>query len=69
MAKGGRPSFSLKAKTGRQDGEGVDIFMPVGVAWHWTEGEGFVLRLNALPVAFDGMVMMSPIKDNDRPVE
>jgi hypothetical protein len=69
MPKGSRPTFTLKAKTGRQDGEGADIFMSVGVAWEWAQGGGYMLRFNATPIPFDGVVMMSPIKDDDRPAE
>lgn len=66
MAKGTkstRPSYTVRAKTGRKDGDGKDIFTTVGAAWPFGSGEGFNVRINMLPVNFDGTLMLIPPKD------
>jgi hypothetical protein len=66
MAKGSksnRPAYTVRAKTGRKDGDGKDIFVTVGAAWPFGSGEGFNVRINMLPVAFDGTLMLIPPKD------
>lgn len=63
MAKGtktNRPAYTVRAKTGRKDGEGNDIFATVGAAWPFNSGEGFNVRIGMLPVNFDGTLMLIP---------
>lgn len=64
MAKGSKPSFNIRAKTGRKDGEGNDIFMTVGAAWPFQNGTGFNIKVNSLPVPFDGTLMMVEPRDD-----
>ena len=58
MPKGSKPSFNIRAKTGRKDDQGNDIFMTVGAAWPFNNGNGFNIKINSLPVPFDGTLMM-----------
>jgi hypothetical protein len=60
---GSRPLYNVRAKTGRKDGEGKDIFTTVGAAWSFDSGDGLNVRLNLLPVNFDGHLMLVPPKD------
>jgi hypothetical protein len=66
MTKGSRstrPSYTVRAKTGRKDESDRDIFVTVGAAWPFGSGEGFNVRINMLPVNFDGTLMLVPPKD------
>ena len=63
-AKGSRPIYNVRAKTGRKDDNGNDIFMTVGAAWPFERGDGLNVRINALPVAFDGQLMLVPPKED-----
>lgn len=63
MAKGNRPQYNVRAKTGRHDGEGKEIFTTVGAAWAFSNGDGFNVKINMLPVGFDGALMLVPPKD------
>ena len=67
MAKGSgkanRPAYSVRAKTGRKDDDGKDIFATIGGAWPFNNGGGFNVRINVLPVNFDGTLMLLPSKD------
>ena len=63
-AKGNRPVYNVRAKTGRQDGEGKDIFTTVGAAWPFERGDGLNVRINMLPIGFDGQLMLVPPKDD-----
>ena len=58
------PTFNVRAKTGRKDEGGNDIFMTVGAAWEFKNGTGYNLKINALPVGFDGHLMMVEPKDD-----
>jgi hypothetical protein len=66
MAAGQRPAYIVRAKTGRQDGDGKDIFVSVGAAWHWQNGSGFNVKIDTLPVAFDGYLLLAEPKDDDQ---
>lgn len=63
MAQGQQPTHQVRAKTGRKDTEGNDIFFNVGAAWPFRNGDGFSIKLNAVPVGFDGTLLLSPVKD------
>ena len=58
-----RPTHNIRARTGRQDGEGKDILMTVGAAWQHQNGNGFNLQVNTLPVGFDGYLMVIERRD------
>jgi hypothetical protein len=64
MAKGHMPAFNVRAKTGRKDDNDKDIFMTVGAAWPFQNGTGFNVKINALPVNFDGQLMLVEPKDD-----
>jgi hypothetical protein len=57
MAKGSMPTHNVRARTGRKDGD-QDILTTVGVAWRHERGDGFNLQLNALPIGFDGFLLV-----------
>jgi hypothetical protein len=66
VAKGtstNRPAYTVRAKTGRKDGEGKDIFTTVGAAWPFGNGDGFNIKVNMLPINFDGQLMLIPPKE------
>ena len=65
MAKGNRPIYNVRAKTGRQDGEGKYIFTTVGAAWPFERGDGLNVRINVLPVNFDGTLMLVPPRQGE----
>lgn len=62
--KGNRPVYNVRAKTGRKDDNGNDIFTTVGAAWPFNQGDGLNIRINMLPVNFDGQLMLVPPKDD-----
>ena len=41
-----------------------DIFTTVGAAWPFNNGDGLNVRINLLPVNFDGQLMLVPPKDD-----
>jgi len=61
-----RPAFNVSAKTGRQDRDHNDILVSVGAAWPNQKGTGFNVKLDTLPVNFDGFLYLVPPKDDDR---
>ena len=61
--KGNRPVYNVRAKTGQKDGEGRDVFTTVGAAWPFNQGDGLNVRINLLPINFDGQLMLVPPKD------
>ena len=61
--RGNKPTYNVRAKTGQQDGEGRDIFTTVGAAWPFERGDGLNVRINVLPVNFDGFLMLVPPKE------
>jgi hypothetical protein len=60
-----RPTHVVRANTGRKDQKGNDVFMTVGAVWPFERGDGFNIRINALPVPFDGHLMVVPSKDEE----
>ena len=67
MAKGSRtnrPAYNVRAKTGRKDENDRDIFVTVGAAWPFGSGEGFNIKVNMLPINFDGQLMLVPPKED-----
>jgi hypothetical protein len=59
MAKGQKPSFIVKAKTGRKDDQDRDIFVTCGAAWPFNNGNGYSVKINSLPVPFDGFLILT----------
>jgi hypothetical protein len=66
MAKGSKPAFNVRAKTGRKDAEDRDIFVTVGAAWPWNSGNGYNVKIDTLPVNFDGYLLLTEPKDDER---
>ena len=62
-SRGSRPLYNVRAKTGRKDEHDKDIFMTVGAAWSFNSGDGLNVKIDALPVNFDGFLMLVPPKD------
>jgi hypothetical protein len=58
-----RPAYNVRAKTGRKDESDRDVFVTVGAAWPFGSGEGFNVKINMLPVNFDGQLMLIPPKE------
>ena len=50
--------YNVRAKTGRKDEGGSDIFVTVGAAWPFNSGDGFNVKINTLPIGFDGTLML-----------
>jgi hypothetical protein len=66
MARGAKPAFMVRAKTGRQDAQERDIFVTVGAAWPWERGNGYNVKIDTLPVAFDGYLLLAEPKEDER---
>jgi hypothetical protein len=65
MAKGQLPAFNVRAKTGRKDDQDRDIFITVGGAWPFKNGAGYSVKINSLPVPFDGFLILSePVQED-----
>lgn len=62
---GSKPDMLVHAKTGRKDEDQRDIFTCVGAAWRWKQGSGFNLRINSLPVPFDGTLMLAEPREGE----
>jgi len=65
VPKGNRPAFIARAKTGRKDAEDRDIFINVGAAWRWQNGHGYSMRLDTLPIGFDGHLLLTEPRDDE----
>lgn len=60
---GRRPDYTVKAKSGQKDEKDKDILMSAGAAWTFTSnGGGISIVVNALPVPFDGKLVLFPTK-------
>jgi hypothetical protein len=64
MAQGERPAFSVSAKGDRKDKDGNVNLVPVGAAWPNKKGTGYNVKLDSVPIAFDGWLYLSPPKDD-----
>ncbi len=49
MSGGNRPDFDVFAIREREDGQGKDIFVRIGVAFKRRNAEGLTIMLDALP--------------------
>ena len=59
-AKGNKPALIARAS---QD-EDSDYMHTLGAAWRFKNGEGFVVKLQTLPVNFDGTFILVPAKED-----
>jgi hypothetical protein len=57
MPRGNRPTHVVQAKTGRTNEQGKHIYIIVGNAW--VNDEGISLKLETLPVNFDGSLYLA----------
>lgn len=62
-SRGAKPVYNVRAKTGQKDAEGRDIFMTICGAWPFERGDGLNVRINMLPINFDGFLMLVPPKE------
>jgi len=56
-----RPSHSVFHVAEREDG--TRTWTPVGAAWPHKDGKGFNIRLESLPVRFDGQLTIRERKE------
>lgn len=49
MAEGNRPDFEVFAIREREEGQGKDIFVKIGVAFKRRNADGMTIMLDALP--------------------
>ena len=60
-----QPVFVARAR--QADGK---AWLTIGAAWERTDGEGYSVKINALPLNFDGIVvLLPPLSDDDLPAD
>ena len=65
MTAGNRPDYDVFAIREREDGQGKDIFVKIGVAFkRRNDAEGMTIMLDALP--FSRKLAVLPPRDDDR---
>lgn len=62
MADNRRPTHVVQAKTGRTNAEGKNVYMIAGSAW--VTDNGISLKIDQLPVPFDGSLYLAEREDN-----
>jgi len=62
MSGGSRPDFDVFAIREREDGEGKDFFVKVGVAFKRRNAEGLTIMLDSLP--FGRKLAVLPPRDS-----
>lgn len=60
MSKGDKPVFNVRA---RQEPDS-EYMTTIGAAWRFKQGEGYVVRLQMIPVNWDGSCVLVPPKDD-----
>jgi hypothetical protein len=63
MPKGNRPVYNVRAKLPRREGDERDTFITCGAAWPFDRGDGLTVKISALPVGFDGTLLLIPPRD------
>jgi hypothetical protein len=64
--KGNRPLYNVRARQGPSaDGTPSEFFTTVGAVWKFNEGDGFVMKLDFVPLNGDGSFLIVPVKDNE----
>jgi hypothetical protein len=56
---GDKPTFFARAKQTPDS----DRFVTIGAAWKFKEGEGYVVKINTVPVQWNGDILLVPPKD------
>ena len=62
MSKGEKPVFNARAKKEPES----EYMTTIGAAWAFREGEGYVVRLERLPVNWDGSFILVPPKEGEQ---
>lgn len=57
--KGGKPAFVARARQVPDK----DFMVTIGAAWPFKDGEGFVVKLQQTPIAWDGSFLLVPPKE------
>ena len=58
--KGSKPVFNARAKTDPEN----DFMITIGAAWEFKDGEGYVVKLQNVPINWDGSFILVPPKDD-----
>lgn len=61
MSKGNKPDFIARAKQNPES----EFMLNIGGAWKWKNGDGYVVKLNAIPVVWDGTFILTVPKSED----
>jgi len=59
MANGGKPVYLAKAKQSPDS----EFMITCGAVWPFKNGDGFVLKLHSLPIAWNGDLILVAPKD------
>jgi len=57
--RGNRPVYNVRAKTDQE----ADVMTTIGAVWPFKDGDGFVMRLQLVPVNWDGSCILVPPKE------
>lgn len=61
MSKGEKPAYNARAKKDPDS----EYMITIGAAWTFKDGDGYVVRLESLPVNWDGTFILVPPRDNE----
>ena len=61
MSKGQKPAYIARAKQSADS----EYMLDIGAVWPWKKGNGYVVKLHAVPIGWDGEFILSPppVKD------
>lgn len=63
---GQRPDFVARAVVQKAKNQNEkDFFQTIGAAWQRQNGEGFTVKLQTVPVQWDGSFVLMPPRDGD----
>jgi hypothetical protein len=60
MPKGSKPTMIARVKQSPDS----DLMVTIDTAWPFKEGEGFVVKLQSLPIQWDGDFILVPPKED-----
>ncbi|WP_395019816.1 hypothetical protein [Dongia sp.] len=60
-SNGSKPSMIARVKQSPDS----DYMVTIGAAWPFKEGEGMVVKLQSLPIQWDGDFILVPPKEDD----
>lgn len=61
MANGSKPKYIARAKQSPDS----DYMITIGAAWPFREGEGLVVKLQSLPIQWDGDFLLVEPKEEE----